>query len=131
MTVLFLLILFVFLSAVSTWFFYQNHIKENKLKSDDFILELSSGRLSETLPKIAKDKGWTAFEQIGNDSFRFKVPSSLFFWGGKVLLALEPVGEGQTKLTIHRKANFVTSQVQDGILDQEILVLLSRLGKVQ
>jgi hypothetical protein len=106
-------------------------VKENKLKSDDFILELSSGRLSETLPKIAKDKGWTAFEQIGNDSFRFRIPVSLFFWGGKVLLALEPVGEGQTKLTIHRKANFLTSQVQDGILDQEILDLLSRLGKVQ
>ena len=131
MAVVILLILFVFLSTISTWFFYQYQVKENKLKSDDFILELSSGRLSETLPKIAKDKGWTAFEQIGNDSFRFKVPSSLFFWGGKVLLALEPVGEGQTKLTIHRKANFVTSQVQDGILDQEILDLLSRLGKVQ
>lgn len=131
MTTLLILIVFTILSAFTTWYLFQNNVKENKLKSDDFILELSSGRLSETLPKIAKDKGWTAFEQIGNDSFRFKVPSSLFFWGGKVLLALEPVGEGQTKLTIHRKANFVTSQVQDGILDQEILDLLSRLGKVQ
>lgn len=131
MTTLLILIVFTILSAFTTWYLFQNNVKENKLKSDDFILELSSGRLSETLPKIAKDKGWTAFEQIGNDSFRFKVPSSLFFWGGKVLLALEPVGEGQTKLTIHRKANFLTSQVQDGILDQEILDLLSRLGKVQ
>lgn len=131
MTTLLILIVFTILSAFTTWYLFQNNVKENKLKSDDFILELSLGRLSETLPKIAKDKGWTAFEQIGNDSFRFKVPSSLFFWGGKVLLALEPVGEGQTKLTIHRKANFVTSQVQDGILDQEILDLLSRLGKVQ
>jgi hypothetical protein len=131
MTTLLILIVFTILSAFTTWYLFQNNVKENKLKSDDFILELSSGRLSETLPKIAKDKGWTAFEQIGNDSFRFRIPVSLFFWGGKVLLALEPVGEGQTKLTIHRKANFVTSQVQDGILDQEILDLLSRLGKVQ
>lgn len=131
MTVLFLLILFVFLSAVSTWFFYQNHIKENKLKSDDFLLELSSGRLADTLPKIAKDKDWTAFEQIGNDSFRFRIPVSLFFWGGKVYLSLEAAGEGQTKLTIHRKPNFVISQVQDGILDQEILDLIIRLEKVR
>ena len=131
MTTLLILIAFTIFSAFTTWYLFQNHVKENKLKSDDFILELSSGRLSETLPKIAKDKGWTAFEQIGNDSFRFRIPVSLFFWGGKVLLALEPVGEGQTKLTIHRKANFLTSQVQDGILDQEILDLLSRLGKVQ
>ena len=130
MAVYFLLLIFFALSALSTWFFYQNHVKKNKLKSDDFMLELSSGRLSETLPKIAKDKGWAAFERIGEDSFRVKIPSSLFFWGGKVFLNLEAVGEGQTKLTIHRKSNFVTSQVQDGILDQEILDLLSRLGKV-
>lgn len=78
MAVVILLILFVFLSTISTWFFYQYQVKENKLKSDDFILELSSGRLSETLPKIAKDKGWTAFEQIGNDSFRFRIPVSGF-----------------------------------------------------
>jgi hypothetical protein len=131
MAFVFLLILLVFLSAISTWFFYQYHVKENKLKSDDFLLELSSGRLADTLPIIAKEKGWAAFERIGEDSFRFKVPSSLFFWGGKVFLNLEAVTEGQTKLTIHRKPNFVTSQVQDGILDQEILDLLSRLGKVR
>ena len=127
MAVVFLLILFVFLSAISTWFFYQNHVKENKLKSDDFLLELSSGRLADSLPIIAREKGWAAFERIGEDSFRFKVPSSLFFWGGKVFLNLEAVSDGQTKLTIYRKPNFVTSQVQDGILDQEILDLLSRL----
>lgn len=131
MAVVFLLILFVFLSAISTWFFYQNHVKENKLKSDDFLLELSSGRLADSLPIIAREKGWAAFERIGEDSFRFKVPSSLFFWGGKVFLNLEAVSDGQTKLTIYRKPNFVTSQVQDGILDQEILDLLSRLGKVR
>lgn len=131
MAVVFLLILFVFLSAISTWFFYQNHVKENKLKSDDFLLELSSGRLADSLPIIAREKGWAAFERIGEDSFRFEVPSSLFFWGGKVFLNLEAVSEGQTKLTIYRKPNFVTSQVQDGILDQEILDLLSRLGKVR
>lgn len=130
MTVLFLLILFVFLSAITTWYLFQNHVKENKLKSDDFLLELSSGRLADTLPIIAKEKGWAAFERIGQDSFRFKIPSSLFFWGGKVVLNLEAVSDLQTKLTIHRKPNFVTSQVQDGILDQEILDLLSRLGKV-
>jgi hypothetical protein len=130
MAVYFLLLIFFALSALSTWFFYQNHVKENKLKSDDFMLELSSGRSSETLPKIAKDKGWAAFERIGEDSFRFKIPSSSFFWGGKVFLNLEAVGEDQTKLTIHRKPNFVTSQVQDGTLDEEILDLLSRLGKV-
>jgi hypothetical protein len=100
------------------------------MKSDDYLLELSSVRVTETLPKIAKDKGWAAFERIGEDSFRVKIPSSLFFWGGKVFLGLEAVGEGQTKLTVHRKANFLTSQVQDGILDREILDLLSRLGKV-
>jgi hypothetical protein len=100
------------------------------MKSDDYLLELSSGRSSETLPKIAMDKGWTAFDPIGNDSFRFRIPASLFFWGGKVFLGLEAVGEDQTKLTIHRKPNFVTSQVQDGTLDEEILDLLSRLGKV-
>jgi hypothetical protein len=131
MAVVFLLILFVFLSAISTWFFYQNHIKENKLKSDDYMFALSSGRLADTLRIIAKEKGWAAFERIGEDSFRFKIPSSLFFWGGKVVLNLEAVSGGQTKLTIHRKPNFVTSQVQDGILDQEILDLLSRLGKVR
>jgi hypothetical protein len=130
MAVYFLLLIFFALSALSTWFFYQNHVKENKLKSDDFMLELSSGRSSETLPKIVKDKGWAAFERIGEDSFRFKIPSSSFFWGGKVFLNLEAVGEDQTKLTIHRKPNFVTSQVQDGTLDEEILDLLSRLGKV-
>ena len=43
MAVVFLLILFVFLSAISTWFFYQNQIKENKLKSDDYMFALSSG----------------------------------------------------------------------------------------
>jgi hypothetical protein len=32
----FLLLFFFSLSVFSTWFFYQNHIKENKLKSDDF-----------------------------------------------------------------------------------------------
>ncbi|MCM0060268.1 MAG: hypothetical protein NBV57_05360 [Algoriphagus sp.] len=131
MAIVFLLILFVFLSAITTWYLFQNHVKENKLKSDDFMLELSSGRLADTLPIIAKEKGWAAFERIGEDSFRFKVPSSLFFWGGKVFLNLEAVSEGQTKLTIYRKPNFVTSQVQDGILDQEILDLLSRLGKVR
>lgn len=131
MAVVFLLILFVFLSAITTWYLFQNHVKENKLKSDDFMLELSSGRLADTLPIIAKEKGWAAFERIGEDSFRFKVPSSLFFWGGKVFLNLEAVSEGQTKLTIYRKPNFITSQVQDGILDQEILDLLSRLGKVR
>jgi hypothetical protein len=130
MATILILIVFTILSAISTWFFYQNHVKENKLKSDDFMLELSSGRLSETLPKIAMDKGWTAFDPIGNDSFRFRIPASLFFWGGKVFLDLEAVGEGQTKLTVHRRANFLTSQVQDGILDREILDLLSRLGKV-
>lgn len=95
------------------------------------MFALSSGRLAETLPIIAKEKGWVAFDRIGEDSFRFKIPSSLFFWGGKVVLNLEAVSGGQTKLTIHRKPNFVTSQVQDGILDQEILDLLSRLGKVR
>ena len=131
MTTLLILIVFTIFSAFTTWFFYQYHVKENKLKSDDFMLELSSGRLADTLPIIAKEKGWAVLERIGEDSFRFKVPSSLFFWGGKVFLNLEAVTEGQTKLTIHRKPNFVTSQVQDGILDQEILDLLSRLGKVQ
>ena len=131
MTTLLILIVFTILSAFTTWYLFQNNVKENKLKSDDFILELSSGRLSETLPKIAKDKGWTAFEQIGNDSFRFRIPVSLFFWGGKVYLSLEAAGEGQTKLTIHRKPNFVISQVQDGILDQEILDLIIRLEKVR
>lgn len=130
MATILILIVFTILSAFSTWFFYQNHVKENKMKSDDFMLELSSVRVSETLPKIAKDKGWAALERIGNDSFRFRIPISLFFWGGKVLLNLVAVGEGQTKLTVHRKANFLTSQVQDGILDREILDLLSRLGKV-
>jgi hypothetical protein len=131
MTTLLILIVFTIFSAFTTWYLFQNHVKENKLKSDDFLLELSSGRLADTLPIIAKEKGWAAFERIGEDSFRFKVPSSLFFWGGKVFLNLEAVSEGQTKLTIHRKPNFVTSQVQNGILDQEILDLLSRLGKVQ
>lgn len=121
MVVYILLLIFFVFSAISTWFFYQNHIKENKLKSDDFVFALSSGRLADTLPIIAKEKGWAAFERIGEDSFRFKIPSSLFFWGGKVVLNLEAVSGGQTKLTIHRKLNFVTSQVQDGILDQEIL----------
>ncbi len=130
MAVYFLLLIFFILSAFSTWFFYQNHVKKNKMKSDDYLLELSSVRVTETLPKIAKDKGWAAFERIGEDSFRFKIPSSSFFWGGKVYLNLEALGKGKTKLTIHRKPNFVTSQVQDGILDQEILDLLSRLGKV-
>jgi len=130
MALVILLLFFFSLSVFSTWYLYQYHIKKNKMKSDDYLLELSSGRLSETLPKIAIDKGWTAFDPIGNDSFRFRIPASLFFWGGKVFLDLEAVGEGQTKLTIHRKSNFVTSQVQDGILDQEILDLLSRLGKV-
>jgi hypothetical protein len=131
MTTLLILIVTIIFSAFTTWYLFQNHVKENKLKSDDFMLELSSGRLADTLPIIAKEKGWAAFERIGEDSFRFKVPSSLFFWGGKVFLNLEAVSEGQTKLTIHRKPNFVTSQVQDGILDQEILDLLSRLGKVR
>ena len=131
MTTLLILIVFTILSAFTTWYLFQNNVKENKLKSDDFILELSSGRLSETLPKIAKDKGWTSFEEIGYDSFRFRIPVSLFFWGGKVYLNLEAAGEGQTKLTIHRKPNFVTSQVQDGILDQEILDLIIRLEKVR
>lgn len=130
MTTLLILIVFTIFSAFTTWYLFQNHVKENKLKSDDFLLELSSGRLADTLPIIAKEKGWAAFERIGEDSFRFKVPSSLFFWGGKVFLNLDAVTEGQTKVTIHRKPNFVTSQVQDGILDQEILDLLSRLGKV-
>jgi hypothetical protein len=130
MALVFLLLFFFSLSVFSTWYLYQYHIKKNKMKSDDYLLELSSVRVTETLPKIAKDKGWAAFERIGEDSFRVKIPSSLFFWGGKVFLNLEAVGEGQTKLTIHRKSNFVTSQVQDGILDQEILDLLSRLGKV-
>ena len=131
MTTLLILIAFTFLSAISTWFFYQNHIKENKLKSDDYMFALSSGRLADTLRIIAKEKGWAAFERIGEDSFRFKIPSSLFFWGGKVVLNLEAVSGGQTKLTIHRIPNFVTSQVQDGIVDQEILDLLNRLGKVR
>jgi hypothetical protein len=131
MTTLLILIAFTILSAISTWFFYQNHIKENKLKSDDYMFALSSGRLADTLPIIAKEKGWAAIERIGEDSFRFKIPSSLFFWGGKVVLNLEAVSGGQTKLTIHRIPNFVTSQVQDGILDQEILDLLNRLGKVR
>jgi hypothetical protein len=130
MAVVFLLPIFFVLSAISTWFFYQNHVKKNKMKSDDYLLELSSVRVTETLPKIAKDKGWAAFERIGEDSFRLKIPSSSFFWGGKVYLNLESVSKGKTKLTILRKPNFVTSQVQDGILDQEILDLLSRLGKV-
>ena len=130
MALVFLLLFFFSLSVFSTWYLYQYHIKKNKMKSDDYLLELSSVRVTETLPKIAKDKGWAAFERIGEDSFRVKIPSSLFFWGGKVFLNLEAVGEGQTKLTIHRKSNFVTSQVQDGILDQEIFDLLSRLGKV-
>lgn len=130
MALVFLLLFFFSLSVFSTWYLYQYHIKKNKMKSDDYLIELSSVRVTETLPKIAKDKGWAAFERIGEDSFRFKIPSSSFFWGGKVFLNLEAVGEGQTKLTIHRKSNFVTSQVQDGILDQEILDLLSRLGKV-
>ncbi len=130
MATILILIAFTILSVISTWFFYQNHVKKNKMKSDDYLLELSSVRVTETLPKIAKDKGWAAFERIGEDSFRFKIPSSSFFWGGKVYLNLESVSKGQTKLTIHRKPNFVTSQVQDGILDQEILDLLSRLGKV-
>ena len=131
MITLLILIAFTIFSAFTTWYLFQNHVKENKLKSDDFLLELSSGRLAYTLPIIAKEKGWAVLERIGEDSFRFKVPSSLFFWGGKVFLNLEAVTEGQTKLTIHRKPNFVTSQVQDGILDQEILDLLSRLGKVR
>ena len=130
MATILILIAFTILSVISTWFFYQNHVKKNKMKSDDYLLELSSVRVTETLPKIAKDKGWAAFERIGEDSFRFKIPSSLFFWGGKVVLNLEAVSGGQTKLTIHRIPNFVTSQVQDGIVDQEILDLLSRLGKV-
>ncbi len=130
MAVVFLLLIFFALSAISTWFFYQNHVEKNKMKSDDYLLELSSVRVTETLPKIAKDKGWAAFERTGEDSFRFKIPNSLFFWGGKVYLNLESVSKDQTKLTIHRKPNFVTSQVQDEILDQEILDLLSRLGKV-
>ena len=130
MALVFLLLFFFSLSVFSTWYLYQYHIKKNKMKSDDYLLELSSVRVTETLPKIAKDKGWAAFERIGEDSFRFKIPSSSFFWGGKVFLNLEVVSGGQTKLTIHRKPNFVTSQVQDGILDQEILDLLSRLGKV-
>jgi hypothetical protein len=130
MATILILIAFTILSVISTWFFYQNHVKKNKMKSDDYLLELSSVRVTETLPKIAKDKGWAAFERIGEDSFRFKIPSSSFFWGGKVYLNLESVSKVQTKLTIHRKPNFVTSQVQDGILDQEILDLLSRLGKV-
>jgi hypothetical protein len=130
MATILILIAFTILSFISTWFFYQNHVKKNKMKSDDYLLELSSVRVTETLPKIAKDKGWAAFERIGEDSFRLKTPSSSFFWGGKVYLNLESVSKGQTKLTIHRKPNFVTSQVQDGILDQEILDLLSRLGKV-
>jgi hypothetical protein len=130
MATILVLIAFTILSVISTWFFYQNHVKKNKMKSDDYLLELSSVRVTETLPKIAKDKGWAAFERIGEDSFRLKIPSSSFFWGGKVYLNLESVSKGQTKLTIHRKPNFVTSQVQDGILDQEILDLLSRLGKV-
>jgi hypothetical protein len=130
MATILILIAFTILSFISTWFFYQNHVKKNKMKSDDYLLELSSVRVTETLPKIAKDKGWAAFERIGEDSFRLKIPSSSFFWGGKVYLNLESVSKGQTKLTIHRKPNFVTSQVQDGILDQEILDLLSRLGKV-
>lgn len=131
MTTLLILIAFTILSAISTWFIYQNHIKENKLKSDDYMFALSSGRLADTLPIIAKEKGWAAIERIGEDSFRFKIPSSLFFWGGKVVLNLEAVSGGQTKLTIHRIPNFVTSKVQDGILDQEILDLLNRLGKVR
>ena len=131
MTTLLILIVFTIFSAFTTWYLFQNHVKENKLKSDDFLLELSSGRLADTLPIIAKEKGWAVLERIGEDSFRFKVPSSLFFWGGKVFLNLDAVTEGQTKVTIHRKPNFVTSQVQDGILDQEILDLLSRLGKVR
>jgi hypothetical protein len=130
MATILILIVFTILSGFSTWVFYQNHVKKNKMKSDDYLLELSSVRVTETLPKIAKDKGWAAFERIGEDSFRFKIPSSLLFWGGKVFLNLEAVGGDQTKLTIHRKPNFVTSQVQVGILDQEILDLLSRLGKV-
>lgn len=130
MATILILIAFTILSVISTWFFYQNHVKKNKMKSDDYLLELSSVRVTETLPKIAKDKGWAAFERIGEDSFRFKIPSSSFFWGGKVYLNLESVSKGKTKLTILRKPNFVTSQVQDGILDQEILDLLSRLGKV-
>ncbi len=131
MITLLILIAFTIFSAFTTWYLFQNHVKENKLKSDDFLLELSSGRLAYTLPIIAKEKGWAVLERIGEDSFRFKVPSSLFFWGGKVFLNLDAVTEGQTKVTIHRKPNFVTSQVQDGILDQEILDLLSRLGKVR
>lgn len=130
MATILILIAFTILSFISTWFFYQNHVKKNKMKSDDYLLELSSVRVTETLPKIAKEKGWAAFERIGEDSFRLKIPSSSFFWGGKVYLNLESVSKGQTKLTIHRKPNFVTSQLQDGILDQEILDLLSRLGKV-
>ncbi len=131
MITLLILIAFTIFSAFTTWYLFQNHVKENKLKSDDFLLELSSGRLAYTLPIIAKEKGWAVLERIGEDSFRFKVPSSLFFWGGKVFLNLDAVTEGQTKVTIHRKPYFVTSQVQDGILDQEILDLLSRLGKVR
>jgi hypothetical protein len=131
MATILILIVFTILSGFSTWVFYQNHVKKNKMKSDDYLLELSSVRLTETLPKIAKDKAWAAFERIGEDSFRFKIPSSFLFWGGKVFLNLEAVSESQTKLTIHRKPNFVTSQVQDGILDQEILDLLSRLEKVR
>jgi hypothetical protein len=130
MATILILIVFTILSGFSTWVFYQNHVKKNKMKSDDFMFAISSGRLADTLPIIAKDKGWPEFERIGEDSFRVKISSSLFFWGGKVFLNLEAVGEGQTKLTIHRKPNFVTSQVQDGILDQEILDMLSRLGKV-
>ncbi len=131
MTTLLILIGFTIFSACTTWYLFQNHVKENKLKSDDFLLELSLGRLTDTLPIIAKEKGWAAFERIGEGSFRFKVPNSLFFWGGKVVLNLEFVSENQTKLTAFRKPNFVTSQAQDGILDQEILDFLSRLGKVR
>ena len=56
MATILILIAFTILSAISTWFFYQNHVKKNKIKSEDYLLELSSVRVTETLPKIAKDK---------------------------------------------------------------------------
>ena len=121
----FLAALFMF-SCFSLWYIYVYHYKKNTWHEELYHAKILPQEFSDKVIEYATNRKWTV-KRMRENLVELDVPISSFFWGAKVFISIDSIGDG-INVKISRKPNFVSSQIQDSILEKEILGLLGMLG---
>lgn len=118
-------------SLLSTIYLYKENYRKNVFDSNTFKIEGDKSEVFQKIKESSRLHGWILIESSNDDYLRYKIPFSMFFWGGivKVFLISKI---NQIEINFQKRPIFIKSKIQDSILEKHVAEVLEdiSIGKI-